>query len=216
MLRAAQLLGEPPEGLSLIVAHLGSGCSVTAVENGRSVWTSMGFTPLDGLPMGTRSGSVDPGVLLYALRQRGLSSDALADVLDHQSGLLGISGRSGDVRDLSGAAASGDHRAQLALDIFVRQASQGIAAAAASLSRLDALVFTGGIGEHAAQVRAAITAGLGLLGVAPVAAADVSGDGILSDPASTPAVLRITAREDIVIARRAAQTTSAGHEKRAG
>lgn len=216
MLRAAELLGEPPETLSLIVAHLGNGCSVTAVENGHSVWTSMGFTPLAGLAMGTRSGSVDPGVLLYALRQRGLTADQLAEVLDHRSGLLGISGSSGDVRQLLAAAAEGDHRAQLALDVFVRRAAEGVAAGTASLNRLDALVFTGGIGEHAASIRSAITGHLATLGVPHVAADDVAGDGFISDPASSPAVLRIKAREDLVIARRAAAVMSQGKRKRAG
>ena len=198
--RAAELLERDPANLRLIVAHLGSGCSVTAVDAGRSVSTSMGLTPLEGLAMGTRSGSVDPGILLHVLRRRGLSADELADALDHESGLLGISGISGDMRELSAAAAGGSRRARLAIDIFVRRAAAGIAVAAASLPRIDALIFTGGIGEHAADVRAAICARLATLGIGPVAADGTGADALLSAPGSAVAVLRVEAREDVVIA----------------
>jgi acetate kinase len=198
--RAAEILGRPPTELRLVVAHLGSGCSVTAVSGGRSVSTSMGLTPLEGLTMGTRSGSVDPGILLHVLRERGVSPDELADVLDHQSGLLGISGISGDMRELAEAADRGSRRARLAIDIFVRRAAAGIAVAAAALPRLDALVFTGGIGEHDAAVRAAITARLATLGIPAVPAEEVADDALLSPPDAGIAVLRVAAREDLVIA----------------
>ena len=205
--RAAELLDQDAGMLRLIVAHLGSGCSVTAVDGGRSVSTSMGLTPLEGLAMGTRSGSVDPGILLHVLRQRGLSADELAEALDHGSGLLGISGISGEMRELTAAAAGGSHRARLAIDIFVRRAAAGIAVAAASLERIDALVFTGGIGEHAADVRAAICARLATLNIRPVAPYEVGSDGLLSEPGSAIAVLRVEAREDIVIAEAVARLT---------
>ena len=208
--RAAELLGRDPASLNLVVAHLGSGCSVTAVGAGRSVSTSMGLTPLEGLAMGTRAGSVDPGILLHVIRERGVGIADLAEVLDHGSGLLGVSGISGDVRAVSGAAAGGSERARLALDIFVRRAAEGIAAAAVALPRLDALVFTGGIGENAADIRAAICARLSVLGVPEVAATAVGDDTVLTPSGAKVAVLRIEAREDVVIAQSAAALL-AGH-----
>jgi acetate kinase len=203
--RAAQLLDRPAADLRLVVAHLGSGCSVTAVAGGRSVSTSMGLTPLEGLAMGTRSGSVDPGILLHVLRERGMSADELADVLDHQSGLLGISGVSGSMEEVAAAAAGGTRRAQLAIDIFVRRAAAGIAVAAASLPRLDGLVFTGGIGEHSASMRAAITSRLATLNVPPVPADGVPDDAVLTPAGATVAVLRVAAREDVVMAEAVAE-----------
>ena len=198
--RAGALLDRPVGELSVVVAHLGSGCSVTAVEGGRSVWTSMGMTPLEGLMMGTRAGSVDPGVLLGVVRDGRLSVDELADVLEHQSGLLGVSGVSGDVRAVSAAAAGGDARAGLALEMFVRRAAEGVAAAAVALARLDAIVFSGGIGEHDGPLRARIVDRLGVLGAAPIGIAETGEDGLLSGPGARPAVLRVAAREDLVIA----------------
>ena len=208
--RAGELLGRDPAALGLIVAHLGSGCSVTAVDGGRSVSTSMGLTPLEGLAMGTRAGSVDPGILLHVLRERGIRVAELAETLDHGSGLMGVSGVSGDVRELTAAAANGSARARLALDIFVRRAAEGIAAAAVALPRLDALVFTGGIGEHAADLRAAICARLAVLGVPEIAAAEVSTDSVLTPSGAHVAVLRVEAREDIVIAEATAEMLPGG------
>ncbi|HEY5520699.1 MAG TPA: acetate/propionate family kinase [Candidatus Limnocylindrales bacterium] len=202
--RAAELLGRSAADLSLTVAHLGNGCSVTAVRGGASVSTSMGLTPLEGLVMGTRAGSIDPGALLYAMREHGLDRSDLARVLDQESGLLGVSGLSGDVRMLVDAAGSGNDRARLALDIFVRRAAEEIAAAATSLEHLDALVFTGGIGENAAGLRAAICARLAVLGVPPVAEDSVDEDKVLAGGDGTVAVMRIEAREDLVIAEQAA------------
>jgi acetate kinase len=198
--RAGELLARDPGGLGLIVAHLGSGCSVTAVDGGKSVWTSMGLTPLEGLMMGTRAGSFDPGVMLRLLRDDLLTLDELAEALDHGSGLLGVSGVSGDVRDVEAAAANGNERATLALQMFVRRTAGYIAAAATSLPRLDAIVFTGGIGEHAAAIRAQIVARLGLLGVKPIADRSVADDAVLSAGSAKVGVLRIEAREDLVIA----------------
>jgi acetate kinase len=198
--RASELLDRPPEYLRLVVAHLGSGCSVTAVDGGRSVMTSMGMTPLEGLMMGTRAGSIDPGLLLALLRQGRLSLEGLSQALEHESGLLAVSGTSSDMRQLTAEAATGEVRAARAIEMFVVRAAAGIAAAATCLATLDGLVFTGGIGEHASDVRAAIVARLGLLGIEPIDAGAVEEDGILGIPASGPAVIRIEAREDLVIA----------------
>ena len=202
--RAAALLGRVPSDLSLIVAHLGSGCSVTAVAGGRSVATSMGLTPLEGLMMGTRSGSIDPGILLYLLREGRATAAELAEALDHGSGLLGVSGRTSDVRELLKLEADGDEAAALALTIFVRRAAQEIAAAATCLPRVDALVFTGGIGENASGIRARIVARLGTIGVAPIPATDARKDAVLGG-GSGPAVMRIEAREDLIVAREVAR-----------
>ncbi len=203
--RAAQLLARPQEELGTIVAHLGSGCSVTAVDGGRSAATSMGLTPLEGLVMGTRSGSIDPGIMFYLRRQGHLSEDELAEQLDHDSGLLGVSGRTSDVRELLAAEAEGDRRAALALAIFVRRAAECIAASATSLPRLDVLVFTAGIGENSAAIRARIVARLGSIGVASIPEAATREDAVLSAPGAAPAVLRVEAREDLVVARAAAR-----------
>jgi acetate kinase len=198
--RTAELLGRHTGDLRVVVAHLGSGCSVTAVDGGRSIDTSMGMTPLEGLMMGTRAGSIDPGVLLALLRDGRLGLPELTEGLDHRSGLLGVSGRSADVRDLLAAEAEGDAAAALALELFVRRAAAGIAAAATCLPALDAVVFTGGIGQNASALRTRIAARLGLLGIAVVAGTDPAEDAIVSAPGAVPAVLRIGAREDVVIA----------------
>jgi acetate kinase len=199
--RAAELLGEPADELRLVVAHLGSGCSVTAVAGGRSVATSMGMTPLEGLVMGTRAGSVDPGILLRLL-DAGVSVPDLAEGLDHGSGLLAIGG-SADMRELLERDAAGDGPAALAVELFVRRAAEAVAAAATALPRLDALVFTGGIGEHAGPVRSRVVERLAVLGLSgPLA--DPDGDAALSPDGARPAVLRVEAREDLVIAEAAA------------
>jgi acetate kinase len=206
--RAATILSRPATDICLVVAHLGSGCSVTATDRGRSVATSMGLTPLEGLMMGTRSGSLDPGIVFYLLRQGRMSPNQLADQLDHNSGLLGVSGRSSDVRELLRFESEGDAAAGLALTIFVRRAAECIAAAATSLPKLDAIVFTGGIGENAAEVRCRIIARLGSIGVAPIPELAVREDAVLSAPGASPAVLRIEAREDLIVARAAARLAS--------
>jgi acetate kinase len=203
--RAAQLLARPAAGLCLVVAHLGSGCSVTATLAGRSVATSMGMTPLEGLMMGTRSGSIDPGILFYLRRNGWLSDGQLEDELDHESGLLGVSGRTSDVRQLLAFEAEGDEPSTLALKMFVRRAAECIGAAATSLPALDAIVFTGGIGENAAGIRSRIVARLASIGVAPIADADLRQDAVVSTPGTWPAVLRIEAREDLIVARAAAR-----------
>ncbi|HEX7225056.1 MAG TPA: acetate/propionate family kinase [Candidatus Limnocylindria bacterium] len=203
--RAADLLGRDASELGLVVAHLGSGASVTAVEDGRSVATSMGMTPLEGLVMGTRSGSVDPGILLALLRD-GVDVDELEDGIAHRSGLVALSRDTSDVRALEARAATGDERARLALDVFAARAAAEIAAAATALRRLDALVFTGGIGWHAARVRAAICERLSTLRVPLADGAEDAGpdaaDRVLVPPAEhRPALIAVRAREDLVIAR---------------
>jgi acetate kinase len=198
--RAGELLNRPSDQLALVVAHLGSGCSVTAVLNGRSVATSMGLTPMEGLMMGTRSGSIDPGILLYMLRTRRAGWRELEGALDHESGLVGVFGRAGGMRQIEKAAGEGNKRAQLAVEMFVSRAAAGIAAAATALPRLDALVFTGGIGEHSASVRSAIARRLAPLGLRPVPMTDVRNDAVISREGDGRAVLRVEAREDAVIA----------------
>ena len=205
--RTGDLLCQSPDALRLIVAHLGGGASVTAVDGGRSVETSMGLTPLEGLMMATRSGSIDPGAILRVLRA-GHPLDAVADDLERRSGLLGVSGRSSDMRELLRAEVGGDQRASLAIELFVRRAAAGIAAAATSLPGLDALVFTGGIGEHAAAVRARIVERLAIFGPSMlVVGPEPEGDGVVAQ--GPPAILRIHAREDLVIAAAAASVTGA-------
>ena len=207
--RAAELLGRSIEELRLVVAHLGSGCSVTAVDGGRSVETSMGMTPLEGLMMGTRAGSIDPGVLLELLRRDRTTLAELSDVLDHGSGLLGVAG-SADVRELLGAEAEGDQAAKLALELFVRRAAAGIAGSSTALPMIDAVIFTGGIGEHSGPIRKRIVDRLAVLGIRDVGDADVRADTVLGKSENGPAVLRVEAREDIVIAESARAILEAG------
>ena len=208
--RAAALLGVRRGRLRLVVAHLGAGASVTAVDRGRSVQTSMGFTPLEGLMMATRSGSIDPGIVVALLRA-GHDVESVADGLEHRSGLLGVGGDA-DLRTLLARSRAGDAAARLAIDLFVDRAAAGIAAAASRLPALEAIAFTGGIGEQAGSVRAAIVRRLATVGVASVPGRRRTGDVILSAPGAAPAILRIEAREDLVIAaavRRALRTSGA-------
>jgi acetate kinase len=156
---AASHLGKPLDALNLITLHLGNGASATAIKAGKSVDTSMGMSPLEGLVMGTRSGDVDPGVIFFLAREKGLSVDEIDTLLNKHSGLKGICGRN-DLREIDGAAKAGDEHATLALEIFGYRAKKYVGAYVAALGRVDALVFTGGIGEHAAEVRERICSGL--------------------------------------------------------
>jgi acetate kinase len=185
----------------LVVCHLGGGCSVTAVRDGRSVDTTMGFTPLEGVPMATRAGSVDPGALLYLLRHH-LSLEELDRALEHESGLAGLSGLSGDVRELE---ASGEPASRLALAVFAYRVAQAVAAMAVGLGGLDALVFTAGVGEHSAFVREDVCARLAFLGIELDAGANASAqpDATVSTPESGVRVVVLEAREDLVAARAA-------------
>ena len=201
--RAAQLLGRDLNSLKLISCHLGNGCSLAAIQFGRSVDTTMGFTPLDGLMMGTRSGAVDPGVLTFLMRQDGLSSQQLDDLLNKESGLLGISGISSDMRRIIKEMKAGNARAKLAFEIFVHRLQSSIGAMVAVLGGLDALVFTAGIGENSPEVRAAACSTLGFAGVNLDSSknAQPSGDQDISLAGSPVRVLVIRAQEDWAIAK---------------
>ncbi|MCM0591751.1 MAG: acetate kinase [Gloeotrichia echinulata IR180] len=163
--RAADILGRDLASLRLITCHLGNGCSLAAIENGRSIDTTMGFTPLDGLMMGSRSGSIDPGILIYLLRQSNYSAERLDYVLNKASGLRGISGISSDLPKVMEAIAQGNYRAQLAWDMYVHRLRSGIGSMLASLRGLDALVFTAGVGEHSPGIRQAVSEAFGFLGL---------------------------------------------------
>ncbi|HID09699.1 MAG TPA: acetate kinase [Candidatus Latescibacteria bacterium] len=164
-MRAAELLGRPLKELKLITCHLGNGCSVAAVRGGRSVDTSMGFTPLEGLVMGTRSGDVDPAIVPFLAREEGLSVEEVERVLNKKSGLLGLSGVSNDMREVERAAREGEERAEIALEVFAYRVKKYIGAYTAVLGGVDAIVFTGGIGENAYRMRERICEGLEGLGI---------------------------------------------------
>lgn len=200
--RAARILERAPEGLRLVTCHLGAGCSLAAVAGGRSVDTTMGFTPLDGIPMSRRPGALDPGILIHLLRHGGHSVDSLDRLLNHDSGLAGLSGTTGDMRVVLARAEAGDDRARLAFEVYVHHVRQGIAGMAASMGGVDAIVFTAGVGENSPAVRRAICAGLGFLGVAtdhernarPVE------DGRISSPGTVTPALVVHARENWTVA----------------
>jgi acetate kinase len=199
--RAPELLGREPADLRIVSCHLGAGASLCAIADGRSLDTTMGFTPLDGLVMATRSGSVDPGILLWLAGKEGLTIAELEDALEHRSGLLGLAG-SANMREITARAQESDESAQLALDVHVHRLRGSIAAMAAALGGLDALVFTGGVGERSAEVRSRAVAGLGFLDVALDEAAnhDASGDADVSAAGTRVRTLVIAAREDVEIA----------------
>lgn len=198
---AEALLGHMPD--RLVVCHLGAGCSVTAVERGRSIDTSMGFTPLEGLMMAQRSGSVDPGLVLYLLTQENVAPADLDRALNAESGLLGVSGVSANMREVLTAAIAGSERARLARDMFVHRLVGCIGGMAAVLNGLDALVFTAGIGERSAEIRAATCAAFGYLGLALDDAANNRGtlDSNIARSGSPVQVLLIAAREDLAVLR---------------
>lgn len=198
--RAAQMLRR--EDARVIIAHLGNGASVSAVRGGVCVDTSMGFTPLEGLMMGTRSGSVDPGILIYLMRKRGLDAEQLDHSLNHESGLLGVSGVSSDMREVLDAQER-EPAARLAVDLYVHRVRQTIGAMAASLGGVDALVFTAGIGEHSPEIRRLVCTGLEYMGLELDADANAhhTPDADIAAGASTGRVLIIATREDLTIVR---------------
>jgi acetate kinase len=196
-----QHLGPRADG-NVVVAHLGAGSSLCAMRGRRSVATTMGFTALDGLMMGTRSGAIDPGVVFYLMREKSMSAGDVESLLYHRSGLLGVSGISSDMRDL---LASPDPRAREAIDLFTYRAAREIGSLVAALGGLDALVFTAGIGEHSAEVRAMICERARWLGVELDAEANREHRAIISAPGSRVAACVVPTDEEIVIARHAAR-----------
>lgn len=208
--RAAQLLGRSEDGLRLITCHLGAGASLAAIHDGQSIDTTMGFTPCEGLVMATRSGSVDPGLLLWLERSAGIATEDLADALEHRSGLLGLAGTA-DMREVLTAADGGRPDARLALDIYIHRLRAGIASMAAALGGLDGLVFTGGVGENSSVIRQRTADGLGFLGIALDGdrnGAD-TGDREIGAAGGYVRTLVIASREDLQIAREVRQVLTA-------
>jgi acetate kinase len=200
--RTPELLGRSGADLRIVSCHLGAGASLCAIAHGASLETTMGFTPLEGLVMATRSGSVDPGLLMWLLERENLAPHELAEALEHRSGLLGLCGTA-DMRELLVRAGAGDGRAQLALDVYIHRLRAGIAAMAAALGGLDALVFTGGVGAGSSEVRELTAAGLGFLGVEVDGKRNrnATADSEISRPGAATATVLIAAREDLEIAR---------------
>ncbi len=201
--RAATILGRDAAGLRLVTCHLGNGASLAAVANGKSVDTTMGFTPLEGLMMGTRSGSVDPGILIYLVRHQGLAADALDRVLNRESGLKGVSGISGDMREILAAIEKGDDRARMAFEVYTHRLCREIGGMVVALGGMDALVFTAGIGENCAPLRAVVSERLAFLGIRLDAAKNQHPemDTDIAAAESPVRVLVIRADEDWEIAR---------------
>ena len=200
--RAADMLGKPIEHLRLISCHLGNGSSIAAVQGGRSVDTSMGFTPLAGVPMGTRSGDLDAGILEYLMNKRGLSIKEMLNVLNKQSGVQGVSGVSSDFRDLTAASGQGNARAALALDMFAYSVKKYIGSYAAAMGGVDAIIFTAGVGENDSACRMAIASGLEFMGVKmdPDANAVRGKEAVISAIDSKVKVLLIPTNEELMIA----------------
>ncbi|MGM9594045.1 MAG: acetate/propionate family kinase [Candidatus Onthomonas sp.] len=210
--RAAAMLGKPIEELKIITCHLGNGSSIAAIQNGKCVDTTMGLTPLAGLPMGTRAGDMDAGVLEFLMHKYNYSIDEMMTILNKKSGVLGISGVSSDFRDLEAASKQGNQRAQLALDIFCYDVKKYIGSYAAAMGGVDAIVFTAGVGENGPDTRSMCTSGLEFMGIAPLndvenhkrgAEVDVSGEG------SKVRVLVIPTNEELMIAMDTAEIVKA-------
>lgn len=199
--RTAELLGKAPEALHLICAHVGAGVSVTAIRAGHSVDTSMGFTPLEGAAMATRSGSVDPGLLLHVMKTVPMTADELADALYHRSGLAGMSGTTGDLREVLAGVAKDDADCVRALAVYLHRLRREIGAAATSLDRLDAVVFTGGVAEHQPEVITAVIEGLGVLGLRAGRVPRTEVDRIVTAPGSPVPALIVIPHEDLQLAR---------------
>jgi acetate kinase len=203
--RAAEIASRSPDRPTtrrVVTCHLGAGASLCAARDGRSVDTTMGYTPLEGLVMATRAGSVDPGLVLWLIDQGGLAAGEVADGLDHDAGLRGLTRTSGDMRDVLAARVRGDAPAVVGFDVYLHRLRREIAAMAAALGGVDLVAFTGGVGEHAPQVRAAAIDGLGFLGLAldPDANAATTSDGDISASSATARTVVVTAREDLEIA----------------
>ena len=201
--RCAELMGKPIEELKLVSCHMGNGSSICAIDGGKCVDTSMGFTPLVGLPMGTRCGDLDAGVIQFIMNKYGFNIDEMLNILNKKSGVLGVSGVSSDFRDLSAAAAEGNDRAQLALDMFSYWVAKVAGSYVAAMNGVDAIIFTAGVGENDRDTRAAIAKYFGYLGVEIDEAANAKRgeDIMISTPDSKVKVFVIPTNEELVIAR---------------
>jgi len=200
--RASELLKRPQSELRVVTCHLGAGASLAAVDGGRSVDTTMGFTPLEGLVMATRSGTVDPGLMLWLQGHEKVTTKELMETLDGRSGLLGIAGTA-DMREVLDKRSAGDERSRLAFDVYIHRLRAGIASMAAAMNGIDALVFTGGVGENSPAVRGEAVAGLRFLGVDVEAASNgrIKGDRDISTTVAHVRTLVVRAREDVEVAR---------------
>ena len=205
--KAAEILGRDPGSLRLVVCHLGNGCSASAIRGGKPVDTSMSFTPLDGLMMGTRSGSIDPGVVLYLLQENKLDPAGIDDALNHHAGLIGVSGVASDYRQVEEAADGGNDQARLALEIYVARVRATIGAMAATLGGIDALIFAAGVGENSATLRSAACSGLDFMGIQLDPAKNEASpiDADVAATAATSRILVIHTREELMIAREVRQ-----------
>jgi len=201
--RAAELLGRPVEQLRLISCHLGNGASIAAIEGGKSIDTSMGFTPLAGVAMGTRSGNIDPALIPFIMEKTGKTADEVLDVLNKRSGILGVSGFSSDLRDIESSAQEGNERAELALEVFASRIHKYIGSYAARMFGVDAIIFTAGIGENSDVIRARVLQGLEFMGVYwDPALNKVRGkEAFINYPHSPVKVMVIPTNEEVMIAR---------------
>ncbi len=201
--RTAEFLGRKTEDMKIITCHLGNGSSIAAVQNGKCVDTSMGLTPLEGLPMGTRSGCLDPAILEFIMQREEIDVEAMTTILNKKSGVLGISGISSDFRDLEKASSEGNERAQLALEMFCYSVTKLIGSYAAAMGGVDAIVFTAGVGENGPELREAVVSPLGFLGavIDPVKNKIRGKEAIISTDDSKVKVLVIPTNEELVIAR---------------
>ncbi len=198
--QAAEILNRDIKELKIITTHLGNGCSMAAVKNGESIDTTMGFTPLEGLIMGTRSGDVDPSIAMFVMGKEGLSLSEISTLFNKHSGLIGISGESSDMREIIAAKNEGQRRSQIAFDIFCYRIKKYIGAYASAMGGLDAVVFTGGIGENSSEVRDAVCANMDFLGIKLDAEKNSKHEKIISAEESKVKVMRIPTNEELVIA----------------
>ncbi|MFD2446335.1 acetate kinase [Bacillus sp. CGMCC 1.16607] len=201
--RAAHMLGRPLKQIRLISCHLGNGASIAAIEGGKSIDTSMGFTPLAGVTMGTRSGNIDPALIPYIMEKTGFTADQVLDVLNKKSGMLGVSGLSSDLRDIEELASQGNHRAELALEVFASRIHKYIGSYAARMCGVDAIIFTAGIGENSDVIRARVLKGLEFMGVYwdPTLNKTRGNERFINYPHSPVKVMVIPTNEEVMIAR---------------
>jgi len=210
---SAEVLGQPIESLRIVTCHLGNGCSITAVKDGKSIDTSMGFTPLEGLIMGTRSGDIDPTIVFYLIERVGLAVQEINSMLNRESGLLGLSGISRDMRDILESASKGNKRAITTIKCFTYRIKKYIGAYAFSMGGLDAVVFTAGIGENSAQIRAMVCEGLEFLGLRIDYQRNSNRDKVISSDNSKVKVLVIPTNEELLIARDTAEITKVNSDQ---